>query len=46
MGYIRALDIFKFFHPVSLDVISKTLSDKEFVTLNKYVRETLRNFSI
>ena len=36
MGYSKALDMFRFFHPLSLDVISKTLSDKECVTLNKY----------
>ena len=28
--------MFKFFHPLSLDAISKTLSDKECVTLNKF----------
>ena len=28
MGYIKALDMFRFFHPLSLDAISKTLSDK------------------
>ena len=35
MGYAKALDMFRFFHPLSLDSISKTLSDKECVTLNK-----------
>ena len=34
MGHAKALDIFIFFHPFSLDAISKTLSDKECVTLN------------
>ena len=28
--------MFGFFHPLSLDAISKTLSDKECVTLNKF----------
>ena len=28
--------MFRFFHPLSLDAISKTLSDKECVTLNKF----------
>ena len=32
----KALDMFRFFHPLSLFAISKTLSDKEFVTLNKF----------
>ena len=36
MGYAIALDMFRFFHPLSLDAISKTLSDKECVTLNKF----------
>ena len=27
MGYAKALDMFRFFHPLSLDAISKTLSD-------------------
>ena len=36
MGYAKALDMFRFFHPLSLDAISKTLSDKECVTLNKF----------
>ena len=27
-GYAKALDMFRFFHPLSLDAISKTLSDK------------------
>ena len=31
--------MFRFFHPLSLDAISKTLSDKEFVTLNKFKLE-------
>ena len=28
--------MFRFFHPISLDAISKTLSDNECVTLNKF----------
>ena len=28
--------MFRFFHPFSLDAISKILSDKECVTLNKF----------
>ena len=36
LGYAKALDMFRFFHPNSLDAISKTLSDKECVTLNKF----------
>ena len=36
MGYTKALDMFRFFHPFSLDAISKILSDKECVTLNKF----------
>ena len=36
MGYAKALDMFRFFHPLSLDAISKNLSDKECVTLNKH----------
>ena len=36
MGYKKALDRFRFFHPFSLDAISKTMSDKECVTLNKF----------
>ena len=39
MGYATALDMFRFFHPLSLDAISKTLSDKECVTLNKHELE-------
>ena len=35
MGYAKALDMFRFFHPLSLDAISKTLSDK-CVTLNQF----------
>ena len=29
LGYAKALDMFRFFHPLSLDAISNTLSDKE-----------------
>ena len=36
MGYAKALDMFRFFFPLSLDAISKTLSDKECVTVNKF----------
>ena len=36
MGYAKALDMFRFFHPLSLDAINKTLSDKDCVTLNKF----------
>ena len=35
MGYAKALDMVRFFHPLSLDAISKTLSNEEFITLNK-----------
>ena len=35
MGYAKALDMFRFFHPFSLDAISKTLSIEEYITLNK-----------
>ena len=34
MGHTKTLDMFRFFHPLSLDAISKTLSDRECVTLN------------
>ena len=36
IGYAKALDMFRFFHPLSLDAISKKLSDKECATLNKF----------
>ena len=36
LGHAKALDIFRFLHPLSLDAISKTMSDKECVTLNKF----------
>ena len=36
MFYAKALDLFRFFHPLSLDAISKTFSDKECVTVNKF----------
>ena len=36
MGNAKALDMFRFFHPLSLDAISKTLSNKECITLNKF----------
>ena len=35
MGYAKALDMFRFFHPLSLDAISKTLSNEECITFNK-----------
>ena len=35
MGHSKALDIIRFFHPLSLDAISKTLSDEECIILNK-----------
>ena len=35
MGYAKALDMFRFFYPLSLDAISKTLSNEECITLNK-----------
>ena len=35
MGYAKVLDMFRFFHPLSLRAISKTLSDDECITLNK-----------
>ena len=36
MGYAKALDMFRFFHPLSLDAISKIFSDKDCVTLNNF----------
>ena len=36
LGYAKALDMFRFFQPLSLDAISKTFSDKECVTLKKH----------
>ena len=39
LGHTKALDMFRFFHPLSLDAISKTLSDEECVTLNKHKLE-------
>ena len=35
-GYAKALDMFRFFNPLSLDARSKTLSVRECVTLNKF----------
>ena len=32
--------MFKFFHPLYLDAITKTLSDSECVRLNKFKLET------
>ena len=42
MGHAIALYMFRFFHPLSLDVICKTLSDKECVTSNKHGLERLK----
>ena len=39
MGHAKALNIFRFFHSISLDTISKTLSDRECVTLNNFKLE-------
>ena len=36
MAHAKELDMLRFFHPLSLDARSKTLSDKECVTLNKH----------
>ena len=36
IGHAKALNLFRYFLPLSLDSISKTLSDKECVTLNKH----------
>ena len=36
MGYAKALDMFRFFHPLSLDAISKTLSNEKRIILNKH----------
>ena len=36
MGYVKALDMFRFCRPLSLDAITKTLSDSECVRLNKF----------
>ena len=38
-GHAKALDMFRFFHSVSLDAISKTLNDRKFLTLNKFKLE-------
>ena len=46
MGYAKALDMFRFFYPFSLDAISKTLSDKECVTSNKFGLETRKGNNI
>ena len=35
MGYAKALDMFRFFHPLSLDAISKALSNEERITFKK-----------
>ena len=39
MGYVRALDLYRFFHPRGLDAISKTLKKEECITSNIYVLE-------
>ena len=36
MGYAKALDMFRFFHPLGLDASNKTLSDEECIILNKH----------
>ena len=36
MAHANALDMFRFFHTLSLDAISKTMSDRECVTLIKH----------
>ena len=36
MGHAKALDKIRFLHPLSLDAISKTLSDEECIILNKH----------
>ena len=36
MGCIKALDMFKLIHPLSLDAITKTLSDGECERLKKF----------
>ena len=36
MGYIRALDMIRFFHPLSLDAISKTLGFEKCFTITKH----------
>ena len=33
---IKALDMYRFFHPLSLYAMIKTLSDKEYVILNEF----------
>ena len=35
MGHAKALDMFRFFHPLSLDAIIKTLINEECITFNK-----------
>ena len=39
MGHAKPLDMFRFSHPLSLDAIGNTLSDKDCVTLNKFKLE-------
>ena len=36
MGHAKALDMFRFFHSLSLDALIKTLSDRECVKLHKH----------
>ena len=45
MGHAKELDMFRFFHPLSLDARSKTLCDKEYATLNKYGLETRKVYT-
>ena len=40
MCHAKALNMFRFFHRLSLDAISKTLSEKKCVTLNKHRLES------
>ena len=35
IGYVKAIDMYRFFHPMVLDAISKTLKE-ECMKLNKY----------
>ena len=42
MGPAKALDMFRFFHPLSLDAISETLIDRECDIKQIQVRETQR----
>ena len=39
MGCIKALDMFRFFHPLSLDAKTKTLNESEFERLSNFKLE-------